>query len=75
MRLETAQALINSIAGISKIAMEAHIKIAALETAIRKQNPNLYSVYEDELEAVKKNPPFSFRLEGIAALQSALVQD
>jgi len=75
MTLETAQSLIGSIANALQGAIEAQNKFLALEKALEKYEPNLYQSYLKNFEEVRKNPPISLSLEGLANLQAKLVRE
>ncbi len=64
MTLETAQALIGSIATALQGAVDAQNKLLALEKAIQRYELNLYQAYLKNLEEIRKNPPTSLSLEG-----------
>jgi hypothetical protein len=74
MQVETAKALVEALANCLNIAIDNRNKIAALELAIQKYEPNLFQAYVKILEEVRQNPPTSISLAGFANLQEKLVQ-
>lgn len=73
MQIETARMLTEAIATATSIAIDNRNKLAALEIAIKKYEPNLFQAYLKALEEVRRTPPTSLSPEGFANLQSKLV--
>jgi hypothetical protein len=75
MQLEIAQMLTDAIANATAIAIDNRNKLAALEIALQKYEPNLFQGYLKDLEEVRRRPPTLLSPEGFANLQAKLVQD
>ncbi len=74
MQTEAAKALIESIVNVLSIAIDNRNKIAALELALQKYEPNMFQAYLKNLEEIRKNPPTSISAAGFASLQEKLVR-
>jgi predicted nucleic-acid-binding protein len=75
MQLETAKALIDTIANTMGMAIDCQNKLRALETALAKRDKALFEDYLKALDAVRRNPQTVLLLEGFARLQEKLVQN
>lgn len=75
MQTETARMLTEALATATGIAIDNRNKLAALEIALQKYEPNLFQAYLAALEEVRRHPPTVLSPEGFANLQSSLVQD
>jgi hypothetical protein len=74
MELEAAQMLVSAIAEATTIAIDNRNKLAALEVALQKHEPNLFEVYSDRLDELRLRPPMPLSHETLAYLQAKLVQ-
>ena len=75
MDLEAAQMLVSAIAEATTIAIDNRNKLAALEVALQKYEPNLFQTYAKNLDELRLRPHMSLSYERLANLQAKLVQD
>ncbi len=75
MDLEAAQMLVSAIAEATTIAIDNRNKLAALEAALQKYEPNLFQAYSKTLDELRLRPHMSLSHERLANLQARLVQN
>jgi hypothetical protein len=75
MQLEAAQTLVSAIAEVMTIAIDNRNKLAAIEVALHKHEPNLFQTYSDALDELRLRSTTSLSHERLANLQARLVED
>jgi hypothetical protein len=75
MKPETAQMLLQSILSTAEMAAECQVRITALTNVLKGHNRSVFDGYEREVERLKQTATSPLGTEGIANLQSRLIQD
>ena len=75
MQVETAKSLIEAIGNSLAIAIDNRNKLTAFENLLAKHRRDLFQEYEQELAAVRRNPPTEISVAGFARIQEMLIRD
>lgn len=75
MQKDTARTLLQTIADTTSYNFDVQHKLIALEKVLEEYEPEIFNAYNKELQAIRKQPPFSVNPDLFSSLQKRLAED